>query len=215
MIKAVIFDMDGVVVDSTSYDFAAWKRLFSEFGLELSFATYKSFLGMLGRDIVKKLMNRELTKNEAKTFEDKKEQYFIEAVGKGDLKAIDGLLKFLDELVKANYELALATAGSRMKVAAVLKKLNLEKYFGVIVTADDVIRGKPSPDIFLKAAEGLKYSPAECIVIEDAPNGVAAAKAAGMKCIAITTTHEGDELKSADKIIGSFDELTAEMLQAL
>lgn len=84
-----------------------------------------------------------------------------------------------------------------------------------MLTADDVVKAKPDPEMFLKAAQRLKCRPEECVVIEDAPNGITAARAAGMKCLAITTTHKRDELKGADKVISSFNELAIDYLKRL
>ena len=214
MIKAVIFDMDGVVADSTKCDFTAWRMIFSEFGSDLSFDTYKSFLGMKGIEIAKRYFP-DISDDKAAGLQNKKEVYFIDCIEKEGLTATKGLVSFLDLIQKHNYHIALATAAIRDKAEAVLACLNLRSYFNVIVTSDDVSKGKPDPEMFLKAGTKLNAQPQECVVIEDAPNGVEAAKSGGMRCVAITTTHDNAELKEADLIIDSFDHLKLGILRSL
>ncbi len=121
----------------------------------------------------------------------------------------------LESLIQNNLKTALATAAVKDKVRVVLEITGLNKYFSVVVTADEVSKGKPDPETFLKAAGKLSCKPEECVVIEDATNGIRAAKNANMKCIAITTTHHRAELEEADKTVESFAELTAETIKNL
>lgn len=215
MISGVIFDLDGVVVDGTECDFSAWKQVFSELGLECSYETYKGFLGMKGSEIVKKYSPREMTDKEAELMDDRKEDYFIECARKGGISLTKGVKGLLESLSKEGIVIGLATAAKKRKAEVILEQLEVKGYFNAVVTSDDVSKGKPNPDMFLKAAEKLGLTPEECIVIEDAPNGIQAAKNAGMKCIGITTTHKKEELKEADKVINFFDELTVESLKKL
>ena len=119
-----------------------------------------------------------------------------------------GLVDFLKE-AKGNVGLAIATSASQVKVDGILDYLDFRAYFEVIITADQVANGKPDPGIFLKAAASLGVWSAECVVFEDAVNGVKAAKSGGMKCVAITTTHTREELTDAkaDMVIDSFSEI--------
>lgn len=215
MVKAVLFDMDGVVADTTKLDFEVWQRIFLDFGKKLSLKGYKALFGMKAREVAKKLVNPKFSNEEAQAIETKKEHDVATAIKTHGLKPMPGLKDFLDGLLENNYKIALATAATKERAAAVLKELKLEDYFQEIVTADDVTRGKPSPDIFLKAAEKLNCPSKDCLVIEDAPNGINAARAAGMKVIAIATTHKRHELQAADKVISTFSELTIGELEAL
>ena len=209
MIRAVIFDMDGVIVDSTECDFLAWKRVFDDAGVKFSRSRYKASMGKRGVEVVKACMPWEVGDEEAQSFQDKKLQYFMEeCIEKKGIKMIEGIGEFVELVMKNDYQVALATAAVKERAEVVLEFTNLKEYFPVVVAGDQVSKGKPDPETFLKAAEKLGRAPEECVVIEDAPNGVRAAKAGGMKCIAITTTHSKDELGEADKIIDSFDELT-------
>ena len=214
MIKAVILDMDGVVIDSIRCDFLAWKRIFSRFEIELSFGEYKKFSGMKAWEILRQYV-KNISEHEANILEGKREKYFSECLKRGGVMIMSGTQSFLNLLVQNGIHISLATAATRNKVADILKHFNIESYFRVIVTGDDVSRGKPDPETFLKVAEILNVRPEECVVIEDAPNGIMAAKNSNMKCIAITTTHAYKELTEADKIIDSFTELTLSTLRQL
>lgn len=214
MIKAVIFDMDGTVVETTTHDFAVWQKIFGENGKELSFETFKRFLGKASKEILKEHFPHLSEKRIAEAAK-KKDDLFSNSLARKGITTTPGLTDFIKLLKKYGYKLALATGGSRGKVNILKKYVPFDDYFSIIVTTSEVAKGKPYPDIFLKAADELDVNPEDCIVVEDANNGIKAAKNAGMKCIAITTTHTKEELKNADKIIHSFDDLTIEAIKHL
>jgi len=207
MIKGVIFDMDGVITDNKDQDFTAWKRVFADFNLNLTFDKYKSFTGMKGEEIVKKYIKPDAREEEAASLTRRKEEYFIEEIKKTKIKPTKGIERFLNDLKVNGIKMGIGTAAMKFKTNAILEELDLKHYFDVIVSAEEVKKGKPDPETYLKAVEMLDLKINECFVIEDAPNGIEAAKAGDIKCIAITTTHEKSELGRADKIIDSFDEL--------
>lgn len=211
MIKSVIFDSDGVVVDTTEYDYEAWKKTLLENGVNLSMQEYKGFLGMKGQEVVKKCIVG-VSDELAVEIYTQKENYFASLVDKRGVKTIPRVVQFIKK-IKRDVKIALATASPSRKIDLVMNKVKLKNFFDAIVTADDVKKGKPNPELFLKAAQKLGIVPAEGIVIEDAPNGVAAAKAGGFRCVAITTTHERKELREADYIINTFDEFKMEWLR--
>ncbi len=212
MIKAVIFDLDGTVVESTNCDFHAWQKLFSDLGTGFSFDDYKGISGKKTAEILKGKI-KDIKEQDVDKFSIIRTGYFKECVEKNSLKPANGLIDFLNSLTENGYKVAIQTGASRRRVSFMLKAANVERHFSIVVTADDVSFGKPNPETVLTAARKLGCKPEECLVIEDAPLGIAAAKNAGMKCIAITTTHSAGELKEADKIIRSFDELSAEKLR--
>lgn len=199
--------MDGVLTDNKEQDFTAWKRVFADFGIDLSFDGYKAFTGMKGEEIIKKYIKPKAGDEEATTLTRRKEEYFIEEIKKTKIEPTEGVIKFLNDLKSNNIKMGIGTAAMEFKAYAILEELGIKSFFDVLVSADKVKKGKPDPETYLKVAEELNLSPEECIVIEDAPNGIEAAKNGGIKCIAIATTHEKSELKQADKIIDSFDEL--------
>jgi len=207
MIKGIIFDMDGVLTDNKEQDFTAWKRVFADFGLDLNMDGYKSFTGMKGEEIVKKYIKLDADDKEATSLTRRKEEYFIEEIKKTKIEPMKGVVRLLNDLKKNNIKMGIGTAAMEFKAYAILEELGIKDFFEVLVSAEKVKKGKPDPETYLKVAEYLKLKPEECIVIEDAPNGIEAAKNGGIKCIAITSTHKESELQLADKIIDSFDEL--------
>ena len=207
MIKAVIFDMDGVVVDSINYDYEAWRDTLLKLGVSISFKDYKCFTGMKGTEIVK-FYAPNLSEEDLMKFQTLKENFFINLINKNGIKPVNGVLDFINSLKKKGYKVGLATAAPTDKLNAVLTALKIKNIFDAMVNADEVKKGKPHPEIFLKAADKLHVPPAESIVIEDAVNGVKAAKAGNFLCVAITTSHSAKDLKEADHIIngyGQFD----------
>lgn len=213
MIKALIFDLDGVVIDSADIDFKSWKMLFKDHELDLTYQDYKNFIGMKGTEIVKKYIKNADNKILLE-LQNKKEAYFIQLAKEHGLEPTEGLREFLDS-VKNTYDIGLVTAATKMKAVNVLEMLGISNYFSVIVTSDDVDKGKPDPEGFVKAAELLSYKPKECVIFEDGVNGVRAAKNANMKCISITTTHTKEELSEADLVIDSFKNITQNTIRSL
>ncbi len=197
--------MDGTLIASTEADFLAWKRTFADNGKELTYESYFPLLGIKSADVIRKELKLKGDQVD-KALADKL-FYFKEIV---ETKGIDPI-PYAEELLKTarkhTVKTALATSSRRMKMQMVMEKLNFLQYFDEIVTGEEVHNSKPAPDIFIKAAEKLKIAPEECIVIEDAASGVTAAKSAGMKCIAITTTHAKEQLQHADLVIDTFKEI--------
>jgi len=204
--KAIIFDMDGTIVQSTEADYLAWKMVFEEHERKLSFEDYGPLLGIRSVEVARKELGLEGDAQQDAL--QKKLLYFEEIIAEEGIKPVPYVEDLLKHLKASPVKLALATSSRRKKMELVMKKLNLLRYFEAIVSGEDVLHGKPAPDIFLIAAERLELKQEECIVIEDAAMGVKAAKNAGMKCIAITTTHTKELLQNADLIIDSYEGLT-------
>jgi beta-phosphoglucomutase family hydrolase len=206
--KGVIFDMDGTLIASTEADFLAWKRTFADNGKDLTYETYFPLLGMKSADVISKelkLQGEEVDKALAD-----KLIYFEDIITTSGIDPIPFAEELLKTVKKLPVKMALATSSRRMKMQMVMKKLNFLHYFEQIVTGEEVYNSKPAPDIFIRAAEKLELNPEECIVIEDASTGVSAAKSAGMRCIAITTTHARAQLQHADLVVDSFREIDLE-----
>lgn len=206
--KAVIFDYDGVIVDSFEANYLAWKRYFNEkgwtgFSKEYLEELYGSGIQSIARPILKKngiVETDTLMKGLIKTKTAYAESYINEVV------LIDGVKVFLQSL--DGLRLAISTGNGKEFVEAVNRKFDIKSLFELVVSSEDVSKGKPEPEGFLIAAERLAISPSECVVFEDHPAGVLAARRAGMKCIAITTTKPASDLSLADMVIDSYSELS-------
>lgn len=200
--KAVIFDMDGTLIDSTEADYLAWKRLFARHHVDLSFEKYFTMLGIRSADLVRKeLQLKDAALEEALAL---KLHYFNELVNDNGIRPIAFAPEFVQQLHAQPIQLALATSSRREKMQRMMTMTHLLPYFKAIVTGEEVTKGKPAPDIFLLAAEKLGVAPGDCIVFEDAFHGVKAAKNAGMTCVAISTTHPAHLLQEADLVIESY-----------
>jgi beta-phosphoglucomutase family hydrolase len=211
--KGVIFDMDGTLIESTEADYEAWKLLFADYGQQLSFEDYFPLIGMKSAVVVQTRLH--LDEEEAIKALAQKLNYFNAFVQKNGINTVPFAGELLQQLKQYHIKIALATSSRSSKVKMVLELLELNKHFDVIVNGDHVKRSKPAPDIFLLAAKELNLSPADCVVIEDAASGVKAAKNAGMKCIAITTTHKKHLLAEADLVIDSYEDLNLQHFCAL
>jgi beta-phosphoglucomutase family hydrolase len=209
---AVIFDMDGTLVATTEGDFLAWQKLFLQYGRHLSFADYFPLLGRKSVDVVQHVLG--LEGDEAQTAMHRKMEFFEDVVREKGIVTMPNAEAFLQEIKGLNIPIALATSSRKMKMKLVMKESGLAKYFSVFVTGEEVVNGKPNPDIFLLAAERLNVHPSHCLVLEDAVSGVTAAKSAGMKCVAITSTHQEVDLTEADLVIKDFSELSYNAIAA-
>jgi len=210
---AIIFDMDGTLVATTEADFLAWQRIFKDHGKMLSFDNYFPLLGKKSHDVVYHVLK--LEGKEAENALQNKMRYFEEIVAQKGIAMMPNAEALLKELKSLGIPLALATSSRKLKMELVLEEVGLLEYFTVLVSGEDVVRGKPNPDIFLLAASKLNVDPRHCVVLEDAVSGVKAAKAAGMKCIAVTNTHEAEDLSIADLVISDFSELSLPVISAL
>lgn len=211
-VKAVIFDMDGVITDTMYYHFLAWKKVFAEKRIRVGcFDIYKRE-GQDGLTSIKEIFNErhlKISEEEAKILLAKKEKIFRQIVKR---KFIPGSRSFIHFLNSKGFLLGLVTGTSYKEMKKILPH-SLINLFGAIVTGDDVKRGKPHPEPFLKALEKLKLKPKEAIVIENAPFGIRAAKKAGIFCIALETSLPKNFLKEANRIVKSFFELKRYFIQ--
>ncbi|HEX8462850.1 MAG TPA: HAD family phosphatase [Segetibacter sp.] len=202
-LKAVIFDMDGTLLESTEADYKAWEKVFNDYGKKLSFGDYVPLLGIRSANVIRDhigISNGEDVKRILK----EKFDYFVEYVNENPIKAVVGAEDFLKGLAKYDLKIGLATSSRKEKMKMVLESLGFLHYFDTIVTGEEVENSKPAPDIFLMAAQRLGLTPNDCLVFEDGPVGVAASKNAKMKCVAITATHPEDKLCDADIVIDTY-----------
>jgi beta-phosphoglucomutase len=203
MIKGILFDMDGVLVDSESFICKAAIMMFAELGVRVFPEDFQPFVGMgenryIGGVAEKHGVEIDIEKVKARTYE------IYENIVKGKLAPLPGAHEFISECRKRRFRMALATSADKVKMEVNLREIGLPPgTFNYIVTGLDVVNKKPFPDIYLKAAEMIGLKPQECLVVEDAVSGIKAGKAAGCKCLAVTSSFEGKVLAEADWICDS------------
>ena len=207
--KGVIFDLDGVLIDSGWAHKRAWFGLAEKEGLEFSEEFFNDTFGMQNAQIIPMLVGRELKSDELEELSEWKEQRYRDIVS-GKLALSPGAERLLTELKEKGFLLAIGSSAPKANLDLIFQCLKLHKYMNACVTKEDVNNGKPAPETFLKAAQKLSLLPQHCIVVEDAIHGIEAARAAGMSVIALTTTRGREDLSGADIIADSLDELKAE-----
>lgn len=210
---AVIFDMDGTLVATTEADFLAWQQLFALYGKHLSYDDYYPLLGRKSADVVQ--LGLGLSGKAAEEAMAKKMALFADIVAKKGVETLPAVRTLLEKLQAAGVPMALATSSRKKKMELVMQTASLDQFFTVFVTGEEVDRGKPDPQIFQLAAARLEMPAAKCVVVEDTVSGIRAAKAAGMACVAISSTHERDELTEADLLIDHFTSLQPEDIYKL
>ncbi len=204
-IECVIFDMDGLILDTERLSFEAWQKILKKYGQIMTQEIYTTLMGITYENVINKLIEiygRELPIAEIYA---EKNRDVLKFMYDNGVPVKPGIYELLDFLVERNYKLALATSTSRDKAVNLLEKVGIKNKFQVMVFGDEVVNSKPDPEIFLKAAEKLGVNPEKCIVLEDSPAGIEAAYRAGMKGINITDLKIPDEKiqKFAHKIFGS------------
>lgn len=181
--QAVIFDLDGVLVDSEPAQCKASRELFAQYGRKYTHRHEQEFLGVRVREEIAILKRRWRLAPTIEALLAQRRQIFGRLIDDLELKL--GAMELLQRLAARNIPIGLGTSSETWYVDRVMTKFNLKHYFKAIVTGDDVVKGKPDAEVYLKVAKGLGVAPADCVVIEDAPTGVMAAKAAGMRCVMV------------------------------
>jgi HAD superfamily hydrolase (TIGR01509 family) len=204
--KTILWDMDGVISDSYSFHFAAWQETFAKRGIEFTKQDFARLFGTRNDFIVGAVTGRELRENDVKAMIREKDEAF-RCKATGNIKLFPGVLELLGTLRKRNFRQGLASSAPRENIDLVLDELDLAGMFDCVVSGQEVSESKPSPQIYLLAAERLRAAPGDCVVIEDSPYGVRAAKTAGMKCLAIANTHGPEDLAEADRVVSSLQDV--------
>jgi beta-phosphoglucomutase len=214
--KAVIFDVDGVLVDSYQAHYQSWQLACGERGLEMTLDRFVATFGRTSREIIVELWGDKFTTPAAVArLDDRKEELFRDIL-RSDFPGMDGAAELIDDLHRAGFKLAVGSSGPPDNVNLVLDRLQRRAAFQGVVTGVDVQRGKPDPQVFLLSAQRAGVAPQHCVVIEDAPVGVAAAHAAGMKCVAIASTGRvRGLLQAADEVVDSLRELNSPRVAAV
>ena len=216
MPQGVIFDMDGVLVASGPPHCQSWRLLARRHGIDLSDEEFLKTFGMPSRDIVRTIWGAHVTDGDVRRIDEEKEAVYRELIS-GRVPLSDGAAGALTTLAEAGYVLAVGTSGPPENVELVLRETGLGPRFAAVVNGFDVEHGKPAPDIFLKAAERAGLRPADCVVIEDAPVGIQAGRAAGMKVVGYSGTHPQAPLEQAgaSRVVAQLTEITPELIAEL
>ena len=211
--RAVIWDMDGVLVDTGQFHYRAWRRLLSENGRGLTEKEFLESFGIRSVDILRRALG-DRSPEELRQLARRKEEYYREEVA-GHVQPLPGVRDILRSLHQAGFSQAIASSAPPKNIGLVLESTGIGEYFDAIVSGDEVSAGKPDPEIFLEAARRLGAAPSRCVVIEDAIAGVEAAVAARMRCIAVTNTNPSEKLSQPDLVVKSLEELSADVLENL
>lgn len=207
-IKGILFDMDGVLVDSEEFISSSAVAVFRELGQKVLPEDFLPYVGTgenhyLGGVAEKYGLEIDIPRSKARLYELYSEQI------KGRLKPLPGVFAFIHSCRELELKLAVATSADDIKMQASLREIGLDPAgFDTLVRGEDVRHKKPAPDIYLMAAKGLGLKPAECLVIEDAPSGIRAGKSAGCRVLALTTSFPEQELKEADLVIPDLEHAT-------
>ncbi len=211
---AVIWDMDGVLIDSGAAHYDSWHALATEYGASITPEQFRQTFGMRNEEVIAHLFG-DLPLGKSAEMVLRKEANFREEVRAGRVPTQPGARELLSALLSAGIPQAVATSAPPINAQTVLEALTLGAFFQAVVTGADVRMGKPDPEIFVRAAERLGRAAAECVVLEDAVVGVAAAKAAGARSVALVGSNSAAQLTGADLVIYSLSELSPARLAAL
>ena len=198
---AVLFDLDGVIVDSREHHMTAWELWATEFAISHPPSYFHDMFGRRNDAIIGGLLP-DIASPDLRRLADRKEELFREAA-RGRLIALPGVLDLVDWLAARGIPRAIVTSTPRANLDLILADLKLKERFDALVAEEDATLGKPDPEGFLVAASRLGAPPDRCVVIEDAPAGLKAAKAGGMRAIGVTTTHPAHDLTDADLVVDS------------
>jgi len=207
-----IFDWDGVIINSAAQHEVSWNRLAKECGKTLPENHFKRGFGMKNEVIIPELLRWTAVPTEIRLLSLRKEAIYRELVREQGMTALTGVEPWLRTLQAEGIPCVIGSSTHRENITTTLEVLGLKEFFADIVTAEDVKRGKPDPEVFLTAARRIGVEPADAIVFEDALVGITAAHAAGMRVVAVATTEPHDKLTHADWIVNRLDELSVAQL---
>jgi HAD superfamily hydrolase (TIGR01509 family) len=220
-LHGLIFDIDGVIADTEAVNARVSIKVFAElFGVEgVVREDFEAGLGRGAKEYVKaaaRIHGLQLTEEQIKTATQLRQEYFLKILSEEPLPPFPGVMELMDKAMqRQDFRVAIATSGTLEKSRAVLNAAKVPYEKMVYINGDDVKNKKPDPELFLLAAQRIGIEPANCVVIEDAPNGVQAAKAAGAKCIAVTNSTDAANLSQADLVCESLEQVNLETIQKL
>ena len=217
MLKAVIFDMDGVIIDSEPMHHKAYYDMFNEVGIEVSTEFYESFTGQSTINICKRLCDHfSLDQSPEALVAIKRKHYKHFFYSNSDLGLIDGVLNLIKDYHNNGLTLVLASSAAMTSINQIFDRFDLSQYFVAKLSGGDLKQSKPHPEIFIKAAEASGYKKSECIVIEDSTNGIKAAYDAGIYCIGFDSINsKNQDYSLAKKVVSDFTNITYDNLKGI
>ncbi|MFO7919000.1 MAG: HAD-IA family hydrolase [Anaerolineae bacterium] len=214
MTKALLWDMDGVLVDTGEAHFAAWKALFEGHEWTITREDFEKTFGMSNIPILKELLGEGLPEAQLLDLAAEKEARFREMI-EPHVNLLPGVEKWLRWARKERYRQAVASSGEMANIVAILAAFEIANYFDAVVSGAFLPHSKPHPAIFLQAAASVGAEPQDSLVLEDGLVGIEAAHRAGIACIAVTTTHSAEELSDAQVVVSDLNELSEKTLRRL
>lgn len=208
LIEAFIFDMDGTIVDNMGFHSQVWVEFLAELGVSLTPTEFHRLTGgMTNRQILRQMIGDHLSDPEIAAYSEQKEVRY-RSVYRNHLKPVAGFMGFLEEARRLGAPMALATSAERPNIQFILGGLGIESVFRAVVGAEEVERGKPDPEMFLKAAGRLGVDPERCLVFEDSSAGLKAAHRAGMRAVALATTTAPEVLRGLPGVVRVAEDFT-------
>jgi beta-phosphoglucomutase len=202
--RAVLWDVDGTLLDSSDYHWWSWRETMADQGVEITRQQFVASFGQRNDTILRTYFGPDFPDDEIARIADRKEARYRELMQLGGVEPLPGVVRWLQHLQRAGWQQAIASSAPRANVDAIVAALGLAPFFAAIVTAEDVQRGKPDPQVFLTAAARLGVPPRRCVVIEDAPAGIQATHRGGMRAIGVLSSHP---TLAADIAVRTLDEL--------
>lgn len=213
-VKAVIWDMDGVIVDTAPYHFSAWQDAFRKMRVKYTEEDFRRNFGRRNDSIIRNILGEDISQSEVDAISEEKERDAREKM-KQNVKPFPGVIELMKLLIEHRFKMALVSSSPPENIKLVTEGLGINNWFQSVISGGDVTEGKPSPQGFLLATRRLEVKPANCVVIEDAVAGVTAAKKAGMRCLAVTNTHPRTSLAEADLVVETLEAVSVKDLERL
>jgi beta-phosphoglucomutase len=210
----LIWDMDGVLIDSGEAHYVAWKTLFDELGMPLTAEQVSRTLGMSNMPILRMWLGADTPVQTLTDVANRKEAHFRSLVGE-HVRVLPGVLHWLARARERGYRQAVASSAPMANIVAILEALGIGDAFDVLISGASLPASKPDPAIFVQAARGLGCEPSQCVVLEDSTVGIEAAVRAGMPCVAVTNTRPARELVAASLIVDSLADLPDDVFEKL
>ena len=217
MLKAVLFDMDGVIVDTEPLHHKAYQKMFEKVGIEVSSDMYEGFTGQSTYGICVQLCTYFNLEQDPQELVQIKRNYFTKLFFEdNDLQLLDGVEELINDYFKQGLTLIVASSASMFNINNVMKRFNLDRFFSNKLSGADLKASKPHPEIFINAAKAANALPNECFVIEDSTNGIKAAKRAGIYCVAYKSEHsKNQDYTLADMVISDYNEIYFSKIQGI